>query len=791
MKISEQWLREWVNPDISAQALMDQITMAGLEVDGAEPVAEAFSGVIVAHITACEPHPNADKLQVCRVDTGTESVQIVCGAPNARAGIKVALAQVGAVLPGNFKIKKAKLRDVESQGMLCSEKELGLSDDHDGILELADSAPVGQDVRTLLNLDDLSIEIDLTPNRADCLSIAGLAREVAVLNDLTVTAPAIEPVAATHQDTFPVSLEDPVGCPRYVGRVLNNVNVAAPSPLWMVERLRRSGIRSIDPVVDVTNYVMLELGQPMHGFDLDRLKEGITVRRARDQETLELLDGQTLTLGIDNLLITDAAGPLAMAGVMGGEQSGVYRETRRVFLESAFFAPIEIAGKARGFGLHTDASHRFERGVDPALQELAVERATRLLVDICGAEPGPTQVHEVQANVPVPATIALRSDHVKSALGLEVAGGEIQRILTGLGFALQETAAGEWQVVAPSWRFDMAIEADLVEEIARIYGYNRLPVTQPKAALGPRGKPEQRVTTAAIADRLAALGYQEAITYSFVEPALQQAMFPKEAGIELANPISADMAVMRVSLWPGLARALTHNLKRQQDRVRLFETGLRFRETSKGTEQIAMVSGIATGSRLPEAWYENGEVLDFFDVKGDVEQVLSLVKGVEFDFLPGRHTALHPGQSARIERNGKLVGYIGALHPSLARQLDIKQPTFLFELRLDRIVKTQLPAFTALSRYPGSTRDLAVVVDEETPVADLMNSVREMAGEDLESLTLFDIYRGKGIDSQRKSVALGLTWQNPSRTLTDEEVNSLMDSIINTLQTRFDAALRN
>ncbi len=791
MKISEQWLREWVNPDLSAQALMDQITMAGLEVDGAEPVAEAFSGVIVAHITACEPHPNADKLQVCSVDTGSESVQIVCGAPNARAGIKVALAQVGAVLPGNFKIKKAKLRDVESQGMLCSEKELGLSDNHDGILELVDSAPVGQDVRTLLNLDDLSIEIDLTPNRADCLSIAGLAREVAVLNDLTLTAPAIEPVAATHQDTFPVTLEDPVGCPRYVGRVLNNVNVAAQSPLWMVERLRRSGIRSIDPVVDVTNYVMLELGQPLHGFDLDRLKEGITVRRAQDQETLELLDGQTLTLGNDILLITDASGPLAMAGVMGGEQSGVSPETRRVFLESAFFAPIEIAGKARGFGLHTDASHRFERGVDPALQEIAVERATRLLVDICGAEPGPTQVHEVQANVPVPATIALRADHVKSALGLEIAGEEIQRILTGLGFAVQETAAGEWQVVAPSWRFDMAIEADLVEEIARIYGYNRLPVTQPKAALGPRGKPEQRVTTAAIADRLAALGYQEAITYSFVEPALQQAMFPKEAGIKLANPISADMAVMRVSLWPGLARALTYNLKRQQDRVRLFETGLRFRETSKGTEQIAMVSGIATGSRLPEAWYENGEALDFFDVKGDVEQVLSLVKGVEFDFLPGRHTALHPGQSARIERNGKLVGYIGALHPSLARHLDIRQPTFLFELRLDRIVKTELPAFTALSRYPGSTRDLAVVVDEETPVADLMNSIREMAGEDLESLTLFDIYRGKGIDSQRKSVALGLTWQNPSRTLTDEEVNSLMDSIINTLQTRFDAALRN
>ncbi|HET8902660.1 MAG TPA: phenylalanine--tRNA ligase subunit beta [Saccharospirillum sp.] len=791
MKISEQWLREWVNPDLNAQALMDQITMAGLEVDGAEPVAEAFSGVIVAHITACEPHPNADKLQVCSVDTGEGTVQIVCGAPNARAGIKVALAQVGAVLPGDFKIKKAKLRDVESQGMLCSEKELGLSENHDGILELAASAPVGQDIRALLNLDDLSIEIDLTPNRADCLSIAGLAREVAVLNDLTVTAPQIEPVAATHQDTFPVSLEDPVGCPRYVGRVLNNVNVAADTPLWMVERLRRSGIRSIDPVVDVTNYVMLELGQPLHGFDLDRLKDGIVVRRAQDKETLELLDGQTLTLSENVLLITDGAGPLAMAGVMGGEQSGVSPETRRVFLESAFFAPLEIAGRARSFGLHTDASHRFERGVDPALQEVAVERATRLLVDICGAEPGPIQVQEVKANVPEAATIALSAAHVTSALGLEISSEEIDRILTGLGFVLKETATGVWQVKAPSWRFDMAIEADLVEEIARIYGYNRLPVTQPKAALGPRGKPEQRVTTAAFADRLAALGYQEAITYSFVEPALQQAMFPKEAGIELANPISADMAVMRVSLWPGLIKALTHNLKRQQDRVRLFETGLRFRASSKGTEQIAMLSGVATGSRLPEAWFENGEALDFFDVKGDVEQVLSLVKGVEFDFLPGRHTALHPGQSARIERNGKLVGYIGALHPSLARQLDIKQPTFLFELRLDRIVKTQLPAFTALSRYPGSTRDLAVVVDEEIPVSDLMNSVREMAGEDLESLTLFDIYRGKGIDSQRKSVALGLTWQNPSRTLTDEEVNSLMDSIINTLQTRFDAALRN
>ncbi|GGX60883.1 phenylalanine--tRNA ligase subunit beta [Saccharospirillum salsuginis] len=790
MKFSEQWLREWVNPDIGSQALMDQITMAGLEVDGAEPVAESFEGVIVAEVTECEQHPNADKLQVCHVNTGTETVQVVCGAPNARAGIKVALATVGGVLPGDFKIKKAKLRQVESHGMLCSEKELGLSDNHEGILELAEDAPVGEDLRDVLGLNDLAIEVDLTPNRADCLSIAGIAREVGVLNQTPVSATDLKPVAPVHDDTFPVTLEDTAGCPRYAGRVLNNVNVAAQSPIWMVERLRRSGIRSIDPVVDVTNYVMLELGQPLHGFDLDRLKGGIVVRRAKTGEKLELLDGQTIDLTDDVLLITDGNGPLAMAGVMGGEQSGVNTDTRRVFLESAFFAPIEIAGRARQYGLHTDASHRFERGVDPSLQESAVERATQLLMDICGAEPGPLVVEEDRSQLPEPAKIELSADTATSSLGLNIDVAEIERILTGLGFEVSASGEGRWAVTAPSWRFDMEIEADLIEEIARIYGYNRLPVTVPKAALGPRGRAEQKVSTDLLVDRLASLGYQEAITYSFVEPGLQAAMFPKEHGIELANPISADMSVMRVSLWPGLLKAVSHNLNRQQERVRLFETGLRFRATDNGTEQVPMLAGIATGSRLPKGWYETGEALDFFDVKGDVEQVLGLIKGVGFEFVPGQHSALHPGQCARIERNGKLVGYIGALHPNQARQLEIKQPTFMFELRLDKVLKAELPSFTPLSRYPASTRDLAVVVDEDTPVSELVNSVREKAGEDLENLTLFDIYRGKGIDSQRKSVALGLTWQNPSRTLTDDEINNLMDSIITTLQTRFDAALR-
>lgn len=790
MKFSEQWLREWVNPAIDAQTLMDQITMAGLEVDGAEPVAEAFEGVVVAEIVGCEPHPNADKLQVCQVSTGTDTATVVCGAPNARAGIKVALAQVGAVLPGDFKIKKAKLRQVESRGMLCSEKELGLSDNHDGIMELPEAAEVGQELRTYLGLDDLAIEVDLTPNRADCLSIAGLAREVGVLNDTAVSAPDIRPIAAVHDDIFPVTLSDTQGCPRYVGRVLNDVNVAAATPVWMVERLRRGGVRSIDPVVDVTNYVMLELGQPMHGFDLDRLKDGIDVRRAKANEKLELLDGQTIALTEDVLVIADGNGPLAMAGVMGGEQSGVATDTRRVFLESAFFAPVEIAGRARSYGLHTDASHRFERGVDPRLQESAVERATALLMDICGAKPGPVVVKEAADKVPVPTTIELSAERVAVALGMRIDDAEIERILRGLGFEVTQQSGGQWLVKAPSWRFDMTIDADLIEEIARIYGYNRLPVTVPKAAMAPRGRAEQETDIDLLVDRLASLGYQEAITYSFVEPELQAKMFPKEGGIELANPISADMAVMRVSLWPGLLKALSHNLNRQQERVRLFETGLRFRATDAGTEQLNMLAGVATGSRWPKGWYSTNEALDFFDVKGDLEQVLGLIKGVDFEFVSGQNSALHPGQCARIERHGKLVGYIGAVHPNLARELGLKQPTYLFELRLDRVLPAELPAFETLSRFPSSTRDLAVVVDEQTPVAELMNSVREKAGDDLESLTLFDIYRGKGIDSQRKSVALGLTWQNPSRTLTDEEINNLMDSIITTLQTRYDATLR-
>lgn len=790
MNFSEKWLRQWVNPSITAQELMDQVTMAGLEVDGFEAVAEAFSGVIVGEIISCEQHPNADKLRVCTVSNGKENTQVVCGAPNAREGLKVAFAEVGSVLPGDFKIKKAKLRQVESFGMLCSEKELGLSDSHDGIMELAADAPVGENLRDYFDLDDIAIEVDLTPNRADCLSLRGLAREVGVLNDIKVNEVEVKAVAAVHDETFAVEIEDAKGCPRYAGRVLNDVNVAAQTPIWMVERLRRSGIRAIDPVVDVTNYVMIELGQPMHGFDLDQLNDKIIVRRAQKDEAITLLDGQEIKLNEKVLVIADSQGPLAMAGIMGGQNSGVSENTKRVFLESAFFAPIEIAGKARSYGLHTDSSHRFERGVDSQLQVTAIERATALLVEICGAKPGPVIVKEDSATLPKAAEIELFSDVVSSSLGMSLDDETTTQILTGLGFTISEQKAGYWKVVAPSWRFDMEIQADLIEELARIYGYNQLPVTAPMAAMKPQGKPEQATEASLLVDRMVSLGYQEAITYSFVEPEAQKAMFPSYDAVALANPISADMSVMRVSLWPGLLKALQYNLNRQQGHVRLFETGLRFRNEDKGLAQLEMLSGVVAGQRLAQGWYESGENVDFYDVKGDIEQLLATVKGVKFDFVPGTNSAMHPGQCARIERDGKLVGYVGALHPTLAKSYGIKQDVFLFELRLDRTLPAELPAFQALSKHPASTRDLSVVIDEDVSVSAVTDTVREMAGEDLISVNLFDIYRGKGIDSKRKSLAMGLTWQNPSRTLTDDEINRFIESIINTLQTRFEAVLR-
>ncbi len=796
MKFSEQWLRELVNPAIDTQGLVDQVTMAGLEVDEVEPVAKAFSGVVVGEILTAEQHPDADKLQVCQVTDGTETFQVVCGAPNARAGLKTAFATLGAELPtpdGNvFKIKKAKLRQVESFGMLCAEDELGIADNHAGIMELPADAPVGTCLRDYLNLNDQVIDVDLTPNRGDCLSIIGLAREVGVLNKAPVADVPDTETAPVIDDTFPVTLAAPEDCPRYVGRVIRNINPQAETPVWMQQRLERSGIRCIDPVVDVTNYVLLEFGQPMHAFDLDKLSGGINVRRAEQGEKLVLLDGQVIELKADTLVIADANGPVAMAGIMGGEPTSVTDATQHIFLESAFFNPISIAGRARSYGLHTDSSHRFERGVDWQLQVRAVNRATQLLLDIVGGEAGPViETVETEA-LPANRQVRLRQSKIDAMLSFAMPAAEVEEILTRLGMIVEAAAvAGEWLVSVPSYRFDIALEVDLIEELARVYGYNNLPVRTPTASLPLKSDDETQAKIGTLRRSLVAMGYQEAITYSFIEAGLQKQFDDQYEALALANPISAEMAVMRTTLWPGLTKALQYNQNRQQSRVRLFETGQRFLAEGDSVVQENVLAGLISGKRQPEGWQATKDVVDFFDLKGDVENLLALAgaKG-EFTFVADRHVALHPGQTARIEKQGKTVGFMGALHPNLIKSLDLDGPVYLFEIRLQPLLQGVLPRYQEISKFPESRRDLAVVVDEQVAFEQVRALASENAGSYLKQITLFDVYQGQGIDPGRKSLALGLTWQHPSRTLNDEEINSAVDAIVSALASTVGASLR-
>lgn len=791
MIISEQWLREWVSPQLSSEDLAHQITMAGLEVDAIDSVAGEFSGVLVAEIISAEQHPDADKLRVCQVSTGTETVQIVCGAPNARTGLKAPLATVGGVLPGNFKIKKAKLRGVESFGMLCAGEELGLTEDSDGLMELPADAPVGEDLRVYLGLDDNAIEIGLTPNRADCLGMAGIAREVGLLNELAVTTPEIQPVAPAIDDSFPVELVAPERCARFVGRVIRGVDVSRPSPLWLQEKLRRVGLRSIDAVVDVTNYVMMELGQPMHAFDFAKLEGGIRVRLAEQGESLELLDGQTLELNDDTLVIADHNKAVAMAGIMGGQHTAVSDTTVDLFLEVAFFTPDLMAGKARAYGLHTDASHRFERGVDFKLQVTAMERATALLLDIVGGQPGPLQETIAEQHLPARPDVALREARIKKLLGFEMEPAEVERILSGLGLGVTRTDDG-WSCTVPSWRFDIAIEADLLEELARVYGYNRLPVTHINADLVIPAKPEQALALSGIRSHLAARGYREAITYSFVEPGMQKLFDPGLEPVALSNPISADMAVMRTSLLPGLMSALLRNTNRQQPRVRLFETGLRFLPGEDCLKQVPTLAMVVTGDRFREGWTGKAEPVDFFDLKGDLESLLDLTRdGNSFSFQAASRDALHPGQTALVLRDEETVGFLGALHPAVSRELGLNAPAYVCEITLSALLQARLPAFSELSKYPEVRRDLAVLVDKTVPAQELMENVRSSAGTYLTDLTLFDVYEGKGIDPKRKSLALGLTFRDSSRTLSDEDVNLAVDQVVDSLEKNYKAELRN
>ena len=791
MKFSEQWLRSWVNPQVSREELVARLSMVGLEVDAVTPVAGSFSGVVVGEVLETAQHPDADKLRVCQVSNGKETFQVVCGAPNVRPGLKIPFAMIGAQLPGDFKIKKAKLRGVESSGMLCSETELQIGSDDSGLMELAAGAPVGADLREYLDLDDVSIEIGLTPNRGDCLSLAGLAREVGAIYGAEVRSVDFAAAKVVHQDVRPVEVLAPKACPRYLGRVIRNVDLSRPAPLWMVERLRRSDIRSIDAVVDVTNYVMLELGQPLHAFDLDEIKGGIRVRMADEGEKLVLLDGQEIVLRSDTLVIADHERPLAIAGVMGGEHSGVSASTRSIFLESAFFDTIALAGKARSYGLHTDASHRFERGVDSQLPRRAMERATNLLLEIVGGEAGPIVEAVSEGDLPNIAPVTLRAERINQMLGLELDHGEVVRLLTSLGLTVAQEAEGRWQVSVPSHRFDISLEVDLIEELGRLYGYDRLPVRYPQARLAPVAKPEARAELPLLRRLLVARGYQEAITYSFIDPKLFELFSPGVKPLELANPISADMAAMRASLWPGLVKALQYNLNRQQSRVRLFEAGLRFVGQLPGLEQDAMLAGVVTGSREPEGWANTSETVDFFDVKADVEALLAFAGNAgAYRFVPGEHPALHPGQTARVERDGQLVGFVGSLHPELASALGIDQPVYLFELKLAEIAEGRMPSFAELSRFPEVRRDLAVLVGREVMAQDMLDCIRVVAGANLTDLKLFDVYQGKGIDPLSKSVAVGLTWQHPSRTLNDDEVNETMLKILTSLEERFNATLR-
>ncbi|MDD5276390.1 MAG: phenylalanine--tRNA ligase subunit beta [Methylovulum sp.] len=790
MQISEAWLREYVNPAINTEELTAQLTMAGLEVDSVQPAAAVFSGVVVGEVLAMGQHPDADRLRVCQVAvSAAEPLQIVCGASNVRVGLKIPVALCGAVLPGDFKIKKSKLRGVESFGMLCSEKELGLAADANGLMELAVDAPVGVDIREYLALNDTLIEIDLTPNRADCLSVEGIAREVAVLNQMAWTATSNEAVTITHQDILTVNVEATTACPRYLGRLIKDVNPNAETPLWMQERLRRSGLRSLGPLVDVTNYVLIELGQPLHAFDADKLNGAITVRYARTDEALTLLNGQTIKLDSEALIIADDKQALALAGIMGGSDSAVSGDTRNVFLECAFFAPQSIAGKARRFGLHTDSSHRFERGVDATLQHRAIERASQLIIDIAGGNAGAITEITTDSALPERTAILLRKERAAKILGVTLVDEEIVDIVQRLGMSVQTQSDG-WLVTPPGFRFDIAIEADLIEEIARIYGYNKLPNNRllMRSELSPATEAVMDIER--VKDLLVDRGYQEAITYSFVDEHIQKIVAPVDEVISLKNPISSEMAVMRTTLWCGLLKVALHNTNRQQNRVRLFETGLRFVTKEGQIQQQKMLAGLALGSAYNEQWGEKIRKIDFFDVKADVEAMFGLT-ACNVQFMSANQTALHPGQTAEIlSATGESIGWLGMLHPTLEKQLGFETQVFLFELDQNLLLNKSIPVFKPLSKYPLVRRDLALIVKEGVTAEQLTAHIKSCNEPSLQDIVIFDIYRGKGVDEGYKSIALGLVLQNNTQTLTDAEIDTVINSLLNTLIEKISAKLR-
>ncbi len=796
MIFSESWLREWVNIPVGTVELAESLTMAGLEVGGRTRVAGEFSGVVVAEVVAVDAHPAAESLYVCEVDDGVSSHRVVCGAPNTRIGLKAPYARVGAGFRQagedgeDRETGTADIRGVESSGMLCSAEELGMAESSTGLLELPADAPVGTDIRDYLALDDSSIELDLTPNRGDCLGMLGLARDVGAMMRLNVAAPPDSEPAVTLEDEFPVRISAGKECPRYLGRVIRGIDLDAETPLWMQEKLRRGGLRCIDPVVDVTNFVLLELGQPLHAFDLGKLRQHIDVRLARPGEKLTLLDGKELALQPDTLVIADGAGAVAMAGIMGGMNTAVSERTSDVFLECASFAPFAVAGRARAAGLQTDASQRYERGVDYLLQHRAMARATELLLEIAGGEAGP--VTEALGEIPEARQVRLEFASIARVLGVEIPREDVLDILSRLGFAILEESAGYITVEAPSYRYDVAIEADLLEELARIHGYDKLPLAMGLYRQEMGQAPESEIALDRVRDHLVALGYQEVVTYSFIEPGLA-GHFSVEAAetVELRNPISRDMSVMRASLMPGLVQTLRYNVNRRQEHLRLFETGLAFGRTSEGFRQQAMLAGLIAGGREPKNWSNSDEIADFFDAKGDLESVFGLGGRISrLRFTAAARPGLHPGQCAEILLDGERAGTVGVLHPALQREFDLPA-VILFEVGLDALCRQEVPVAAEPSRFPEVSRDLAIVIGEEFEASDIERTVRDAAGPLLASLRVLDVYRGGAVPAGSKSIALGLTWQHPSRTLGDAEIDQVIGSTIKALQTSFNASLRN
>lgn len=795
MKISENWLRSWVNPVIDSDTLANQLTMLGLEIDDSSPVAQVFTGVVIGEVLTVEQHPDADRLRVTTVNIGAvEPLQIVCGASNVRVGMKAPVATVGAILPNDFKIKKGKLRGVESHGMLCGASEIDLEDKIDGLLELPSDAPIGTNIRDYLNLDDRVIDISITPNRGDCFSIRGIAREVAVINKLNYQAPHIQAVAATIQDEKPVFVETSAA-PRYLGRVIKNVNTQAATPAWMEQALARSGIRSHSILVDITNYVLMELGQPLHAFDLDKISGSVIVRQAKQGEKLVLLNEQEVELQDDVTVIADDEKVLAIGGIMGGLSSSVTDETKDIFLESAFFAPLAIAGRARRFGLHTDASQRYERGVDFELPELAMNRACQLIQELAGGEFGIISKQEQTDILPTRQAIALTQVQVDKLLGFSIDAAFIEDVLTRLECKVEKDVAG-WQVTPPSHRYDLAIYQDLIEEIARIYGYDNIPITAPSIDITLTPYQDQ-TEIGQLRQTLVSLGYQEAISFSFVDEKLEKQLNPQIQPLALANPISNDLAVMRSTLLSSLIPCVQYNLNRQQDRVRFFELGLRFAypqtdsqnaDSIKDLKQIPTLAMIAVGSRMPEQWHVKTEAMDFFDLKGEVEAILDTAH-VKVEYVRSERAWLHPGQSAEILVNGQSIGYLGRLHPSLEDCLDLGK-TYVVELDQSAVLQPYVYNFTEISRFPSVRRDIALVISDNIALNCIESTIKQAAGEFLVASWLFDVYTGQGVEVGYRSLAFALHFQHVSRTLEDAEIKQAMDNVITSLETTYKAKLR-